>query len=97
MASVTSAGSAAIRRVRPAQWLWLRRYAMLGFVAAFGLWEAGVRVFKVAPYLLPPPSKIVVELSSRWPRRAGRRAGSPPRRSWPAICWRSWSASRWRS
>jgi NitT/TauT family transport system permease protein len=68
MASVTSAGSAGIRRVGPAQWLWLRRYAMLGFVAAFGLWEAGVRIFKVAPYLLPPPSTVVVELLARWPR-----------------------------
>jgi NitT/TauT family transport system permease protein len=68
MASVTSASSAGIRRAGPAQWLWLRRYAILGFAAAFGLWEAAVRVFNVAPYLLPPPSTVVVELAARWPR-----------------------------
>ena len=68
MASVTSASSAAIRRAGPAHWLWLRRYAMLGFVAAFGLWEAAVRFFNVAPYLLPPPSTVVTELAARWPR-----------------------------
>jgi NitT/TauT family transport system permease protein len=68
MASVTSASSAAIRRAGPARWLWLRRYAMLGFVAAFGLWEAAVRFFNVAPYLLPPPSMVVAELAARWPR-----------------------------
>ena len=68
MASVTSASSAGIRRAGPAQWLWLRRYAILGFAAAFGLWEAAVRFFNVAPYLLPPPSTVVVELAARWPR-----------------------------
>jgi NitT/TauT family transport system permease protein len=68
MASVTSASSAAIRRAGPARWLWLRRYAMLGFVAAFGLWEAAVRFFNVAPYLLPPPSTVVAEFAARWPR-----------------------------
>ena len=68
MASVTSASSTGIRRAGPAQWLWLRRYAILGFGAAFGLWEASVRFFNVAPYLLPPPSTVVVELAARWPR-----------------------------
>jgi NitT/TauT family transport system permease protein len=68
MASVTSASSAGIRGTGPAQWLWLRRYAILGFAAAFGLWEAAVRFFNVAPYLLPPPSTVVVELAARWPR-----------------------------
>jgi NitT/TauT family transport system permease protein len=68
MASVTSASSAGIRRAGPVQWLWLRRYAILGFAAAFGLWEAAVRFFNVAPYLLPPPSTVVVELAARWPR-----------------------------
>ena len=68
MASVTSANGAAIRRVGPAQWLWRRRYAMLSFAAAFGLWEVAVRVLNVAPYLLPPPSTVVAELAARWPR-----------------------------
>jgi NitT/TauT family transport system permease protein len=69
MASVTSTSSATTRRKTGlAHWLWLRRFALLGFVAAFGLWEAAVRLFNVAPYLLPPPSTVVVELMSRWPR-----------------------------
>jgi NitT/TauT family transport system permease protein len=68
MARVTPASSAADRRADPAHWLWLRRYAILSFVAAFGLWEAAVRVFNVAPYLLPPPSTVVIELTARWPR-----------------------------
>src|SRR5687767_12811280 len=68
MASVTSASSGAIPRGGPARWLWLRRYAILSFVAAFGVWEAAVRFFNVAPYLLPPPSTVLVELVARWPR-----------------------------
>jgi NitT/TauT family transport system permease protein len=68
MASVTSASSAAIGWAAPAHWLWRQRYAMLSFLAAFGLWEAGVRLFNVAPYLLPPPSAVLTELATRWPR-----------------------------
>jgi NitT/TauT family transport system permease protein len=69
MASVTSASSGAIRqRTGPVQWLWLRRYALLSFVVAFGLWEGAVRLLNVAPYLLPPPSTVVAELAARWPR-----------------------------
>jgi NitT/TauT family transport system permease protein len=69
MASVTSASSGAVRQKSSlTHWLWLRRFALLSFVAAFGLWEAAVRLFNVAAYLLPPPSTVVAELISRWPR-----------------------------
>src|SRR5690606_22900568 len=68
MADVISAHSAALPGRGPARWLWLRRYAILSFVAAFALWEAAVRFFEVAPYLLPPPSTILLELAARWPR-----------------------------
>ena len=58
----------AARPARAADWLWRRRYAALSFIAAFGLWEVAVRLLNVAPYLLPPPSTIVAELLTRWPR-----------------------------
>jgi NitT/TauT family transport system permease protein len=68
MASVTSTSNAAARYAGPAHWLWRRRYALLSFIVAFGVWEAAVRLFNVAPYLLPPPSTVVAELAGRWPR-----------------------------
>jgi NitT/TauT family transport system permease protein len=69
MASVTSTSSVTSRqKTGPARWLWLRRYALLSFAAAFGLWEGAVRLLNVAPYLLPPPSTVVAELAARWPR-----------------------------
>jgi NitT/TauT family transport system permease protein len=68
MASVTTVSGAAAPPMRAARWLWHRRYAVLSFIAAFGLWEAAVRLLNIAPYLLPPPSTVVTELASRWPR-----------------------------
>jgi NitT/TauT family transport system permease protein len=68
MASATSASSADIPGGGLARRLWLRRYAILSFVSAFGVWEAAVRFFNIAPYLLPPPSTVLVELVARWPR-----------------------------
>jgi NitT/TauT family transport system permease protein len=68
MAGVRSASGAGNGGASTAQWLWRRRHAILSFVAAFGLWEAGVRLFNVAPYLLPPPSTVMTELGVRWPR-----------------------------
>ncbi|MDW8369237.1 MAG: ABC transporter permease [Geminicoccaceae bacterium] len=38
------------------------------FVAFFALWETAVRVLAVAEYVLPPPSRVVVEAVGRWPR-----------------------------
>ena len=68
MAGVASAGSAGSRRTGVGNWLWRRRHAILSFAAAFGLWEAAVRLLNVAPYLLPPPSTVMIELAARWPR-----------------------------
>jgi NitT/TauT family transport system permease protein len=68
MASASSGSGAGAAPMRAAHWLWLRRYAALSFVAAFGLWEAAVRLLNVAPYLLPPPSTVITELAARWPR-----------------------------
>jgi NitT/TauT family transport system permease protein len=68
MASLTSADGVTLGRAGLVHRLWARRYALLSFAAAFGLWEVAVRIFKVAPYLLPPPSTVVVELVTRWPR-----------------------------
>jgi NitT/TauT family transport system permease protein len=68
MEGVTSASSAGSGGATGAQWLWRRRHAILSFAAAFGLWEAAVRLLNVAPYLLPPPSTVMTELVARWPR-----------------------------
>lgn len=42
------------------------RQFLISFIVLFGVWEVGVRVFGVASYLLPPPSEIWTEFSSRW-------------------------------
>lgn len=68
MAGVASAGSAGSRRAGAGNWLWRRRHAILSFAAAFGFWEVAVRLLNVAPYLLPPPSTVMIELAARWPR-----------------------------
>ena len=60
-----AAGDGGARRGR---WLWRRRHAAGAFVALFALWELAAWLFALPPYLLPPPSKILVDLSSRWPR-----------------------------
>src|SRR5687767_11623076 len=49
-------------------WLWRHRHAVGAFVLLFALWELAAWLFALPPYLLPPPSKILVDLSSRWPR-----------------------------
>ena len=69
-AAPVSSPAATARRTaaRPARWLWRRRYALLSFVAVFAVWEVAVRALNVAPYLLPPPSMVAVELWARWPR-----------------------------
>ncbi len=58
----------AARPSRAGLWLWRRRYAVSSFVAVFLVWEIGVRALEVAPYLLPPPSTVLTELATRWPR-----------------------------
>ena len=51
----------------------IRRYlatlATLSIV--FALWEAGVRLFHVASYILPPPSRIIVVFCTRFPLLLG--------------------------
>lgn len=42
------------------------RQFVISFVVLFVIWEAGVRFFGVATYLLPPPSLIWTEFASRW-------------------------------
>jgi NitT/TauT family transport system permease protein len=49
-------------------WLWRHRHAIGAFVLLFAFWEFAAWLFALPPYLLPPPSKILVDLSSRWPR-----------------------------
>ena len=68
MTSLAFTRETGARSPGPARWLWRRRYAGLGFIAAFGLWQAAVRVLNVAPHLLPPPSTVLAELAARWPR-----------------------------
>jgi len=58
----------AVRPSRSPSWLWGHRYAITSFVAVFAVWEIAVRALEVAPYLLPPPSTVAVELAARWPR-----------------------------
>src|SRR6185369_17730977 len=31
------------------------------------LWDAVIRVFKIPPYLIPPPQKVVGQLIAEWP------------------------------
>jgi NitT/TauT family transport system permease protein len=49
-------------------WLWRHRHAIGAFVLLFAFWELAAWLFALPPYLLPPPSKILIDLSSRWPR-----------------------------
>lgn len=42
------------------------RQFVISFVVLFVIWEAAVRIFGVATYLLPPPSLIWTEFASRW-------------------------------
>lgn len=42
------------------------RQFLISFLVLFVVWEAGVRIFGVATYLLPPPSLIWSEFASTW-------------------------------
>jgi NitT/TauT family transport system permease protein len=42
------------------------RQFLVSFVVLFVIWELAVRYFGVATYLLPPPSLIWIDFSSRW-------------------------------
>jgi NitT/TauT family transport system permease protein len=42
------------------------RQFLVSFVVLFAVWELAVRYFGVATYLLPPPSLIWIDFSSRW-------------------------------
>jgi len=42
-------------------------HVLIAFAAFFLFWEAAVRFFKVAPFILPPPSSIASRLSQDWP------------------------------
>ena len=55
-------------RSGPGTWLWRHRHAVLSFLALFGLWELLAWLLALPPYLLPPPSKILADLTERWPR-----------------------------
>lgn len=58
-----SAGrSSAARRLR----VWLAEQVLVAaiVVAVFGAWEVGVGVFRVPPFILPPPSQILTHLVS---------------------------------
>jgi len=62
-ATVLSAGrSSAARRAR----IWLAEQALVAgiVIAVFVAWEVGVGVFRVPPFVLPPPSQIVTHLVS---------------------------------
>lgn len=48
------------------QWLASLRYVALSFVGLFVLWEIGVTVFEVPSYLLPAPSLVWHDFSTRW-------------------------------
>jgi ABC-type nitrate/sulfonate/bicarbonate transport system permease component len=43
-------------------------YPVVTLLAAVGLWEAIVRIFRIPGYMLPPPSKIAEALVSDFPR-----------------------------
>jgi len=42
------------------------RYVLSSFLVLFLVWELGVRLFKVPTYLLPPPSVIWIDFSTRY-------------------------------
>lgn len=44
-----------------------RLWAGLTLVLLIGLWEAGVRLFHVPPYLLPPPSRVIAVFFTQLP------------------------------
>ncbi|MEO1018693.1 MAG: ABC transporter permease, partial [Pseudomonadota bacterium] len=54
----------------PHQWLLGRlsasRHVILSFVVLFAIWELGVHLFDVPSYLLPAPSLVWTEFSTRW-------------------------------
>ena len=45
---------------------WLRPLALVIIVLA--LWEIVIRVFRIPPYLIPAPAKVVEQLYLEWPR-----------------------------
>jgi NitT/TauT family transport system permease protein len=54
----------------PVRWLLRARHVVLSFVLLFLIWEVSVRILGVPGYLLPPPSKILLDFLARWPRMA---------------------------
>lgn len=60
-ASVLPAGRPSAAR-RACAWLAEQSLVAAIVVAVFGAWEAGVSVFRVPPFILPPPSQILWHL-----------------------------------
>jgi len=58
--------SAADTRISSSQRFRGFRQFLISFVVFFSIWEVAVAFFEVKSYLLPAPSLIVVEFSSRW-------------------------------
>ncbi len=47
---------------------WIKRYAgtIIVLIVLLGLWEAGVRLFHVPRYILPPPSRVIFVFCTRF-------------------------------
>jgi len=54
----------------------IRRYVstLATLLMAFALWEVGVRLFHVPPYILPPPSRIISVFCTHFPLLLGHAA-----------------------
>ena len=52
------------------RWVSGARHILVSFLVLFALWEVATRALGIPSYLLPAPSKIVVDLAARWSRVA---------------------------
>jgi NitT/TauT family transport system permease protein len=63
---MTDAAELSVRRAETRQrWIRIARQ-LAGFVVLFVAWEAGVRLFHIKEYVLPPPSQIFAATTGHW-------------------------------
>ena len=49
---------------------WVRPFLLVALLLV--LWDLAIRLFRIPPYLVPPPRTVVKQLVAEWPRLLSR-------------------------